>query len=470
MDIRKIQLAKNTFILAIGSFSTKILSFVLVPLYTIYLNPSQYGEIDIYITILSMLYIIVSLQSIESAFRFIQDCKTNYERTIVISNAAITAITGIIVFSVIMGIAYFFIGFHYSFIFVLYVASNIICNLFLHTLRGMGKVNYFAIMGIISTVVQFVFNLILIIGLKMGAISLLLAPIIANGIVILIIFVTADIIKFMKLKVINQQVIKGQLSYSLPLIPSAIGIWLMSSIGRFILLLYYGNNEVGLLAVTLKFPQLIESLNGIFFLAWQMSSISTYNAKDRDKFASDIFNQFSVLLLTAIIILLPILKIIIFTILGNEYLEIWKYTPIFLLGIIFNSYAKFYEMGFYSAKRTNSVFYSVLISSLVYICIGLILAKSFYIIGIGIAYSVAELVHWIYSQRRVKQYLKIDIKWLSQLVLLLIILIFISIYYLGGLKIQFFMVFIGIIIIMKSNKELFKRILSLINVKVSKNR
>ena len=100
MSIRKNDLIKNTTLLMIGNFSSKILSFVLVPLYTYYLIPTDYGKVDLDITILSMLYIVVSLQAVESSFRFIQDCKEPEDYKAVLSNSISITTFGVIIFEI----------------------------------------------------------------------------------------------------------------------------------------------------------------------------------------------------------------------------------------------------------------------------------------------------------------------------------------------------------------------------------
>lgn len=465
MDNRKVSLIKNTTILALGNFSSRILSFLLVPLYSFYLNPSDFGAIDLQITFLSMLYIIVSLQSIESSFRFIQDCKTDQEKKITFSNALITSLIGIGIFSVVMLIIELLLNFEYTIIFILYVSTNILVNLFLHTLRGMNQMTIYAISGFISTALQFGCNILFIIALGMGSITLLVTPIITNFMVIIIIMFRTNLLNLVDFKTGSMMEIKKQLVYSLPLIPNALGLWLTASIGRFILLFYYGTTEVGLLAFTLKFPLLLATINSIFFMAWQMSAISEYHSKDRDKFASEVFQQFSQLLLSIILVMLPFTKIVIFTLMGDSYLETWMYIPIFFSGVIFNSYAQFFSMGFFGAKKTAEVFYSVVISCIAYIVVGLILGNFFYIFGIGIAYSFSMFIYWIYIKKRSEKYMKIDINYKQQFLFLAILLLFTLVYYIGGIKVQVISSLMGLIVALKSNSKLIRKLLSSINTK-----
>ena len=64
------ELAKNTGLLAIGQFGTKLLSFFLVPLYTYVLSTADYGTYDLMNTTVSLLVPILSLNICDSALRF----------------------------------------------------------------------------------------------------------------------------------------------------------------------------------------------------------------------------------------------------------------------------------------------------------------------------------------------------------------------------------------------------------------
>ena len=123
MSKRIDNLMKNSVVFMIGNFASKILIFLLLPLYTNVLNPDEYGEVDIYINLLAVLFSIVSLQAGESVFRFIVDAKDEQEKTSVISNAFVIALFGIAAFSVGMFIFGQVTNFKYTLVFILYVVE-----------------------------------------------------------------------------------------------------------------------------------------------------------------------------------------------------------------------------------------------------------------------------------------------------------------------------------------------------------
>ena len=55
------ELAVNTIIIGIGKFSTQIISFLLLPLYTTVLSTEEYGTFDLIITISTFVLPLITL-------------------------------------------------------------------------------------------------------------------------------------------------------------------------------------------------------------------------------------------------------------------------------------------------------------------------------------------------------------------------------------------------------------------------
>lgn len=412
MDVRERRLFKDTFILFIGNISTKLISFLLVPLYSFYLLPEDYGTYDLYLTFLSMLYVIVSLQAVESSFRFIQDSQNKEQQKKTVTNAAIIAGVGCLLLgAVFLFITYLHRPFLYCKEFYLYTVMSIFANLFLQTLRGMKSTVRYVIISVVSGLASALINIILITKLSWGGYSILVTPILVNFSVIIMCLFWGRFYAFLDIRYLSLKELRRQIEFSLPLVPNAICIWLLGALGRYILLFYYTKEDVGLLAFTLKFPQLLSTVSSIFIMAWQVNLIQSYGDKDRDSFSSRIFNQYFQIMLSLIVVILPLLKVVIFTCLGKDYRMTWEFIPIFFFGVTIASFAQFFNLGFYGAKKTRKVFINSIIAIVVYGVLGGILAKKYYIYGIGAAYGISELCRWLYIKRNIKEYLKVAVNW-----------------------------------------------------------
>ena len=70
-------LFKNIGLLTISQFGTKLLSFLLVPLYTNILNTTEYGTYDLFNTTVNLLIPIVTLNIADSILVFTLDKTKN---------------------------------------------------------------------------------------------------------------------------------------------------------------------------------------------------------------------------------------------------------------------------------------------------------------------------------------------------------------------------------------------------------
>lgn len=65
------QLIRNTIIYAIGNLGSKLLTFLLLPIYTAYLLESEYGSFDLIVNTVSLILPIITFQVTDGIYRFI---------------------------------------------------------------------------------------------------------------------------------------------------------------------------------------------------------------------------------------------------------------------------------------------------------------------------------------------------------------------------------------------------------------
>ncbi|HAQ5600803.1 TPA: oligosaccharide flippase family protein, partial [Enterococcus faecium] len=93
-------LIKNMGILTISNFSSKILVFLLVPLYTSVLSTTEYGTYDLTISTATLLFPILTLNIVDAVMRFLMDKDKNKKN---IASIAIKVIfLSVIVFGSVM--------------------------------------------------------------------------------------------------------------------------------------------------------------------------------------------------------------------------------------------------------------------------------------------------------------------------------------------------------------------------------
>ena len=96
---KKKNLLINVLIIGIGKFSSQIIVFLMLPLYTSQLSTGEYGIYDTLISIATFLVPFITMLFEESMFRYLIEYRDNEKKDIIISNTLIFCISNITIFT-----------------------------------------------------------------------------------------------------------------------------------------------------------------------------------------------------------------------------------------------------------------------------------------------------------------------------------------------------------------------------------
>ena len=136
-------LYKNTAIFAVSSFSTKILSFLFIPIYTAVLTTTEYGTADLINTTGILLIYILTVNIADSVLRFSIEKVEDSEK--ILSFGIKVLFTGTIICALLLGLACYvelsnWPVIYYVFIFLFFVSSAFY-QIMTNYLRGIDKVS-----------------------------------------------------------------------------------------------------------------------------------------------------------------------------------------------------------------------------------------------------------------------------------------------------------------------------------------
>ena len=78
---------KNSFIYTIGTVLTRGIGIILVPIYTRYLSPAEYGIIDLFMILGSIIALTIALEIHQAVVRFYQDTEDEIKKMQYVSSA-----------------------------------------------------------------------------------------------------------------------------------------------------------------------------------------------------------------------------------------------------------------------------------------------------------------------------------------------------------------------------------------------
>ena len=408
------KLALNTLIFSIGSFSSKLLSFLLVRFYTEYLTASETSTFDLVCQTANLLVPIATLSITEGVIRYGLDSK--YDKKQIYSIGFLTTVLGcIILIPILPAISISPELKNYVFVLFFYLLASGFRMLNQYFLRATGKVKLFAVDGIVTTFIMLILNVLFIAVFKWGAMGYILSVVLSDSFSSVFMCCFSKNLKYLQFKGIDKSLAKEMIKYSIPLIPTFILWWIVSSSDKYMVRLMIDADSNGIYSVSYKIPTIISIVSTIFFQAWQMSAISEYNSKDSEKFYSQIFSAYQSILFIAsagiLMILQPLLKITV----AKEYYSCYHYIPFLLIGVLMSCFCQFMSSIYSAAKKTKNSLWTSFIAAAVNIILNFILIpnQKFGVQGAAFATMIGYTACFIVRAYDTRKYVHYTINWKS---------------------------------------------------------
>ncbi len=403
---RKKYLLKNIFIFAISNFSTKLIIFLLVPLYTNTMTPEEYGTVDLLFTICGFLYPLFTLNVAEGIYRFSMD-KDNDEYKIFsigIICFLVSIILGMITIPILHSIPNYS---KYSLIFYIYLVTFSLSQILLINLKGQEKLKLFTIGNIINTSCIAIFNILFLVIFKWGIFGYFMGNILSNMITIIYGLKYNEVIKKIHNFDFDKNLFKNITKYSIVLIPTSFMWWIINSSDRIMVTSLVGAYANGIYAISYKIPSMMIVIAQIFNQAWIFSAIKEYENKSNDEFTNKVFNIFFLVLCVIGMFLVLIIKFLFKIYVSAEYYNAWKYVPFLVLGFVFATSATFLSTSYNVHKDSKGFLLSGLVGAMVNIILNCIFIPSMKVYGAAFATLISYISVFIYRIIDTKKYLKI---------------------------------------------------------------
>lgn len=435
------ELSLNIALFTVARFFPKMLTFLLVPLYTTYLSPSDYGISEIINTTVQLLLPILTVDIQDAILRFSLD--KNYKPQDVLSTGLKTIFTGSIILAVALTIIAFLPSNNLDPLYLVFLAINFFSASIMNTLsmfcRGINKVKIFTISSIINSAVTLIANIILLVVLKWGLFGYLLANCLGSLTAIVLMFFGANIWDYITINV-DQYVGKEMYRFSFPLIFSCIGWWVTNASDRYLISAFLGVSVSGIYAVAYKIPSILTVFQDIVAQAWSMSVIKEFDRKDVDGFISNTYNRFNVIMIlvasSLIVFNIPISKILF----SNDFFKAWEYVPPLLVSVTFNAMALFLGSVYTAVKDTKTLSYSTITGALVNIILTVVLVVRIGAYGAALATAISHFIVFFIRHIFLKNYIELDINVVKDGLgyTLLIIQMFLAFFSVIGIFLQVF--------------------------------
>lgn len=388
---------KNSFIYTIATVLTRGIAIFLVPIYTRYLTPAEYGIIDYFMILASIINLTIALEISQAVARYYQDAVGMKEKRSYVATAFL--------FTIFVYVLYFLISFIFSnefaylflddenmsILFIIAsgaIATNGIFYFVQNQLKWQIQAKDSVIVSIVNIIVlaSVAIYLLVIVGLKVE--SIFIAQIIANILAsILGVYMARKSYGFLFV----YEKFKEMISFSYPLVFSGVAVFIAVFIDRIAIKDLLGLDELGIYGVAYRFA----AVASLVMIGFQSSLTPLvykhYKEPNTPKDISKIFNIFSIFALFVVAgsILFAKEMVILFT--TEAFYSSHSLIAILVL-VVFFSNMYIFAPGIGIAKKTKLTAMITIISAILNTILNYTLIPIFGLNGAAYASLISAIV------------------------------------------------------------------------------
>jgi len=347
--------AQQILTYGLGDTINKIISILIVPLFTRYLTPTDYGVAGVLLVTSTLLLGICDLGLSNGVTRFFHE-KEKKSEVISTAQIAMVAVSGLIAllawpFAARISEVFFSSSqySYYVFLTFLTIPLTLMNTAPMMRWRLEEKAKIYAFFNVAKVITGVTLNIVLIVFLNRGLAGLFEGPLINAAFYALVIggySFYKNGVKF------NWSYFKEMMVFSIPFVFGLLAFWVMDWADRFILARMTSLHEVGLYNLGYSVGMAIMLPVGAFATAWPPFFISIKDQEEAPKIYSLAFTYYSLIICFLVLILAVFSRDYFYFFTPAEYHDAYIVVPLVALAYAFKGHFSIASVGGFLKKKT----------------------------------------------------------------------------------------------------------------------
>jgi O-antigen/teichoic acid export membrane protein len=383
---------KHSIIYGLGNISTKVVGFLMIPIYTRYLTTKEYGIIELIDLTASIVIQILTMGFTASVIRFYYKYNDTHQKAQLISTALIfniisSAITIIILITFVERLSLLVFGTiqyaRYLTIGLLTIFFEICLITPFAYIRAIKASTYFTIITIIRLIIGVSLNIYFLVFLKKGVIGILYSGLI-TGIISAILMVSITFYKVGIHFVVDK--LRQMLSYGIPLVPDGWAMFILNFADRYFLRYFSTLNIIGIYSLGYKFGVILQILiTQSFQQIWSAAMFTIVQNRDAKQIFARIATYFGFVMIFSGLFISIFIKDILKIMATPPFFNAYKIVPLIIISYLFMSYRYIFQLGFYLEKKTKWIPVISWITTFVYLLLNWVMIPKYNMMGAAAA-------------------------------------------------------------------------------------
>jgi O-antigen/teichoic acid export membrane protein len=407
---RLASLGGYTMMFAVVTILTKAVSFVMLPVYTRYLRPSQYGAMELIELSFDVLTMVAGTRLLGGVFRYYYKAETETERKAVISTGALLICTGYaavgaIAYAAATPLAKVVLGDTSLSGLVrigsLALASQSLTSLPPALLRVQGRFRSVVVIQLARLAMQVALNVLFLVHYLMGPNAIFLSTLLANicvGGVVLVMVLRPVGLHF------SPHAASALYRFGFPLIVVQAATFILTFGDRPFLRAVTNLTSVGIYTTAYQFAFALNSLTQTpFSLVWEPKRFEIATHPDHDAIYARVFVYFNVVLMAGALGFAMFTHDVLHLIATKPFFGASDYVPLLVVSIVLQGWAGMHDLGILVSERTKYLAIANWAAAIVTLIAYAILIPRYRLWGAAsatvIGYVVRSALTYFFSQR-----------------------------------------------------------------------
>lgn len=397
-------LLKHSSVYGLGSIIGQAVSFLLLPLYTRYLTPTDYGVMALVDVTRWAIGLIISLGVISALSRFYYEYEDTENRNLVISSAYWVAFLVLIVFSPVIHFISPLLStlvFHsdaYIKIFSVSLLSllfGLIADLGTDYLRIRAESVRYVKISMVRMVFTIGCNIFFVVYLRQGVLGIFYANLLSS--IVFALFFSVMVLRVTKLG-FSRKIASDMLAFSIPLVFSNIFRGIINESDKLFINYFFSPFETGIYSISQKIGTAIHALiTSSFLQTYLPRRFEIMKQDDAKENYAHILNYYLIVMCSIGLLVSLFGAEILILMTTEKYYSASKYIPPIVLSMILFGMKYHFEIGVVISKETKYIAYINGLSATINIGLNYLLIQRFGVAGAVISANCSYLTTTLLS-------------------------------------------------------------------------
>jgi O-antigen/teichoic acid export membrane protein len=404
---------RHMAVYGLGGILVKLAGFLMLPFYTRYLSPADYGVLEILDLSMSVFGIVLSMGMIPAFLRCYATATGEAEKRRVVSTGCTFGVaTGVLAF--VTGVALVrplnlllfgpTVPARYLLLSFIALILTYMANLPRTYLRALEASGTYTVVDTAYVLLLLVLNVLFIVVLKIGLAGMLWSSVIAGALQ----FVLLSTWAFWKAGVrFHWPYLRRMLDFGLPLIFANVALFVLNFSDRFFLQHLRSLDVVGVYAVGYKFGYMLNFLLvQPFFVMWQSRMYVIHAQPEHPRIFRQIFSLYSLGMVFVWLAMSLFSSEVIGVIVQPKFAASQEVIPVVALAYIFYGLSYYAQLGMFLTDNTRRIGFIGILSAAVNLALNFVLISLYGMMGAAWAtvWSFAFMagVSYVFSQRSLR--------------------------------------------------------------------